>query len=151
MPLGAEAVAVDLFCGAGGLSFGMKSAGVEIAGGIDLDPHCRHPFEENVGAAFHERDISSMESTIVNSLFAEAKIRVLAGCVPCQPYSTYAHKHSARDGRWQLLAKFGAVVKELLPDIVTIENVPQLIHHKIFNDFLRTLAEAGMQIHMLKL
>jgi DNA (cytosine-5)-methyltransferase 1 len=38
---------VDLFCGAGGLAYGLKSAGFEIAVGVDLDPACRHPFETN--------------------------------------------------------------------------------------------------------
>ena len=43
-------VAVDLFCGAGGLSYGMQKAGITIIGGIDIDPACKHPFEENVKA-----------------------------------------------------------------------------------------------------
>ena len=39
-----QPAAVDLFCGAGGLSYGMQQAGITIAGGIDIDLACRHPF-----------------------------------------------------------------------------------------------------------
>lgn len=143
MPIEAGPVAVDLFSGAGGLSFGLKQAGVEVAAGIDLDPHCRHPFEHNVRSDFHEQDISSLDTAFVDSLYPRCGTRVLVGCAPCQPYSTYAHKHSARDQRWRLLGKLGAVVKELRPEIVTIENVPQLKRHSIFNDLLRTLTDSG--------
>ncbi len=41
--------AVDLFCGAGGLSYGMQRAGVRACAGIDIDAACRYPFEANVG------------------------------------------------------------------------------------------------------
>ena len=82
--------AVDLFCGAGGLSFGMQRAGVAIKAGIDIDPACRHPFEINVEATFHKLDAFDIDPEFVASLYAESEIRVLAGCAPCQPYSTYA-------------------------------------------------------------
>ena len=143
MALGAEPVAVDLFSGAGGLSFGLKEAGIKISAGIDLDPHCRHPFEHNVRADFHELDISTLDPAFVDTLYPRGRIRVLAACAPCQPYSTYAHKYSARDQRWRLLGKLGAVVKALRPEIITIENVPQLRRHNVFSEFLATLAASG--------
>ena len=36
-------VAVDFFCGAGGLSYGMQKAGIDIAAGIDIDPELQVP------------------------------------------------------------------------------------------------------------
>ena len=78
-------VAVDLFCGAGGLSYGMQKAGITIIGGIDIDPACKHPFEENVKANFYEYDVSDLTSDFVASLFNEGQTRILAGCAPCQP------------------------------------------------------------------
>ena len=82
--------AVDLFCGAGGLSFGMQRAGVAIAAGIDIDSVCRHPFETNVKAPFLEIDVAELLPSDVASLWYDGAIRVLAGCAPCQPFSTYA-------------------------------------------------------------
>ena len=53
-----QPIAVDLFCGAGGLSYGMKHAGITISAGIDIDPACKHPFEANV--------LTSMRRTSLN-------------------------------------------------------------------------------------
>ena len=135
--------AVDLFCGAGGLSYGMKRAGIPIAAGIDVDPWCRYPFEQNVKAEFHELDIFNIGSEFISSLYPDGNVKILAGCAPCQPYSTYSYKHSPKDRRWQLLDKFGTLVRELQPEIVTMENVPRLRNHEVFRDFLKTLTESG--------
>ena len=70
--------AVDLFCGAGGLSYGMQKAGVTICGGIDVDPACKHLFEENVKADFYQYDVSELTSDFIASLFTEGQVRVLA-------------------------------------------------------------------------
>lgn len=139
--LSAPPVAVDLFCGAGGLSYGMQQAGVTISGGIDLDPSCRHPFETNVKAAFYERDISELSAEFVSSLFPIGQARILAGCAPCQPFSTYTNGSSVRNGQWQLLYKFSEIIKELQPEVVTMENVPQLTKHAVFKDFVSVLEE----------
>lgn len=134
-------VAVDLFCGAGGLSYGMQRSGVRICAGIDVEPSCRHPFESNVGAKFHEKDAVDLTPKFVKSLFTGDGPRVLAGCAPCQPFSCYAH--TSRRGRWTLLDKFGELVKEIKPDVVTMENVPGLLRYRRFSDYVRTLKRAG--------
>ncbi len=136
-------VAVDLFCGAGGLSYGMQKAGITIGGGIDIDPTCKHPFEENVKADFYEYDVSDLTSDFVASLFTEGQVRVLAGCAPCQPFSTYTRGSKARNPQWQLLDKFGEIVRELQPEVVTMENVPRLAKHSVFNDFLSILSSGA--------
>ena len=135
-------VAVDLFCGAGGLSCGLQKAGIDVVAGIDSDSNCKHPFEYNIKARFCHLDIGAMDTQFVAGLFPDQQVRVLAGCAPCQPYSQYAHKHSAKDGRWQLLAKFAEIVDDLRPEIVTMENVPQLQRHSIFQEFIDTLRQA---------
>ena len=140
---GSPPAAVDLFCGAGGLAFGMRKAGIDVIAGIDSDPICRHPFEHNVEAPFFQSDVSTLDANFLEGLFPPSRIKILAGCAPCQPYSQYAHKHSARDQRWQLLAKFSSLVDEMRPDIVTMENVPQLQKHDIFRQFIATLRESG--------
>ena len=136
-------LAVDLFCGAGGLSYGMQRSGIGIVAGLDADPACRHPFSTNVKATFHELDIEAVSPEFVSSIFPDQCVRILAGCAPCQPYSPYAHKNSAKDQRWQLLAKFGELVREIKPDIVTMENVPHLRNHDVFDQFLRDLKDSG--------
>ena len=137
--------AVDLFCGAGGLSYGMQQAGVAISAGIDLDPSCRYPFETNVRAQFHERDITALSPAFVGSLFPSGHPRVLSGCAPCQPFSTYTNGRRRRASQWQLLHKFGETVQELLPEIVTMENVSLLTKHEVFADFVSVLESSGYE------
>jgi DNA (cytosine-5)-methyltransferase 1 len=132
---------VDLFCGAGGLTHGMVRGGLKVTAGIDLDPVCRHPYEaNNPGAIFIERDISQLMASEVKALFAPGSISVLAGCAPCQPFSTYAQRYdSKRDGKWALLNEFQRLIKEVKPDIVTMENVPTVRRYRVFKDFVSTL------------
>lgn len=137
------AVAVDLFCGAGGLSFGMKQAGVAINAGIDLDPACRHPFETNVEANFYKRDVAGLSPEFVSSLFPEGSVRVLAGCAPCQPFSSYATKAGKRKKDWDILSKFANLITAIEPEIVTMENVPQLKSHEVFKEFLNCIDKAN--------
>ena len=133
--------AVDLFCGAGGLSYGMQRAGVRVCAGIDMDAACRYPFEANVGARFYEADAADISPEFVESLFPEDCPSVLAGCAPCQPFSTYS-RHGSGD-RWKLLSKFGDLVDRLRPDVVTMENVPGLMRHPVFERYVETLKRAG--------
>jgi DNA (cytosine-5)-methyltransferase 1 len=138
--------AVDLFCGAAGLSWGLKESGIQIAAGIDLDPACRFPFEQNIGSTFLEQDVAALDADRLKSLFGDAPIRVLAGCAPCQPFSGYTTKRHAIDRRWQLLLEFLRLTKSVLPEIVTVENVPRLIHLPLWEHFVSGLRAVGYKI-----
>lgn len=142
-------VCVDLFCGAGGLTHGLLSAGIDVRAGVDFEEACRHPYEVNhEGIAFHQADVAELKAATVANWFGDAQVRVLAGCAPCQPFSTYALRYQKgqkleNDQRWSLLNHFGRLVKELLPDIVTMENVPTVRRHRVFENFRRTLERLG--------
>lgn len=43
---------VDLFCGIGGLNFGMKSKGLQIKVGYDLHGSCKYAYKTNNSATF---------------------------------------------------------------------------------------------------
>ncbi|MCJ2069324.1 DNA cytosine methyltransferase [Methylobacterium sp. J-030] len=137
---------VDVFCGAGGLSLGLRDAGLTIAAGIDLDPACRYPFEHNIGASFHGRDIMEVSATEVSAMFGEAPIRVLAGCAPCQPFSGYTTKRRESDGRWRLLLEFLRFVELVRPEIITLENVPRLTLLPLWGEFVRALEALGYHV-----
>ena len=134
---------VDLFCGAGGLSYGMTLAGLDVVAGIDIDPACKHPFEFNVGSDFHEKDVSQVKPKWVSSLYPPDSVKILAGCAPCQPFSTYAQRYAEQDGSWELLSKFSSLIEDIRPEIVTMEIVPSLKKHPNFEDFLKTLEDSG--------
>lgn len=138
---------VDLFCGAGGLTYGFKLEGLPVAAGIDLDPTCRYPYETNNGALFVEKNITRLTPDDVNTLFPDCTWRVLAGCAPCQPFSTYSQRYdNKRDGKWSLLYEFSRLVEALRPDVLTMENVSALERHRVFQDFVEILGAIGYSI-----
>lgn len=139
--------AIDLFCGAGGLTHGLISEGVPVVAGIDVDPACRHPFETNNGARFIEEDVSRMKPAALKDLFGDADVRILAGCAPCQPFSTYAQRYdTVGSPRWALLYEFARLVRAVRPDLVTMENVPTVEKHAVYRDFVTSLEECGYRV-----
>ena len=136
---------VDLFCGIGGLSYGMKSAGFDIRAGYDLDWTCQYAYETNTGGKFFFKDVKSVTGNEIKKLYSKRKntIRVLAGCAPCQPFSSYAFKKKEKDSdKYDLLYEFGRLVEEVEPDIVTMENVTQILNFKlkpVLKDFVKKL------------
>ena len=144
----ADVACIDLFCGAGGLTHGLISEGVRVVAGIDVDEACRHPFVANNAAHFINEDVERLALGRLNELFGDAKIRVLAGCAPCQPFSTYAQRYDAVGSpRWGLLYQFGRLIKSTRPDLVTMENVPSVAKHAVFDHFIETLQKMGYHIH----
>lgn len=139
---------VDLFCGAGGLTHGFVLEGLHVVAGIDLDPACRFPYEANNQARFIEHDISKVTVEELNALFGEAELRVLAGCAPCQPFSTYTQRYelNGKDGKWGLLYEFARLAEGARPDVITMENVPTVAKHEVFHDFVDTLKRLGYHV-----
>lgn len=138
---------VDLFCGIGGLSYGMKSQGFKILAGFDLDHTCQYAYEINNEAKFVYKDIKEVTKDDILPLYSKDAIKVLAGCAPCQPFSSYAFKNKTKDpNKYDLLYEFGRLVKEVKPDIVTMENVPAIQKFRLKNvlqDFIEVLKKEG--------
>ena len=138
---------VDLFCGVGGLSCGLSAQGVRVVAGIDVDPACQYPYEANhEGAKFLLRDVSTISGEELNALWSPGVVRLLAGCAPCQPFSSYANTATVDKAKWRLLQEFARLVDESRPDLVTMENVPRLQKAQPFKDFLRALKRGEYQV-----
>ena len=138
---------VDLFCGAGGLTHGLEVAGINVRLGIDTNPACKYPYTENNKASFLLMPIEEATSTDFAEAFGKDSFRLLAGCAPCQPFSTYSKKWSCpSDERWNLLAHFSRLVRESEPHLVTMENVPPLEREDVFADFVTILKDEGFNI-----
>ena len=141
---------VDLFCGIGGLSYGMKSKGFKILAGYDIDKTCQYAYEKNNGAVFHYQDIYKVSAEKISSQYSQNAIKVLAGCAPCQPFSSYAFKNKNKDPKkYSLLYEFGRIVKGTHPDIVTMENVSSITKFKlksVLDDFIKTLEGEGYHV-----
>ena len=139
--------AVDLFCGAGGLTHGLQRAGIDVVAGYDIVESCRHAYEYNNHANFINQSVTELTASELAAHFAGADISLLAGCAPCQPFSTYSRKRNTQnDERSELLGHFGELVRQVKPDYVTMENVPGMKVKSIFHDFIKTLSDAGYYI-----
>lgn len=147
-----DASVVDLFCGIGGLTCGLEKAGLNVVAGIDNDSTCRYAYEENNEARFIEADIAKFSSADVNKLFDGSSIKILVGCAPCQRFSRQTNKYRKRldtstDIRWNLLKSFSKYVEEIRPDIVSMENVPELRKFDVFKEFKNKLEDMGYYIN----
>jgi len=134
--------AIDLFCGIGGLTAGLSLAGIDVVAGIDNDPSCQFAYEANSDARFICKDINLVENDDLLDLYPEDAFKILAGCAPCQPFSRYSSKYrkqGEKDEKWGLIYSFSRLVEGVLPDIVSMENVPNLRNEKVFLDFVDTL------------
>ena len=137
-------VAIDVFCGVGGLTRGLIDAGIQVKKGYDIDPRLKETYEKNnEGVKFYCKNIKDLTGDeILKGLDLKNDYLLVAGCAPCQPFSQI-NKNDKGDERKYLLDEFGRLVKELRPDYILLENVPGLNTRgrRIFDRFLKILEE----------
>jgi DNA (cytosine-5)-methyltransferase 1 len=139
--------AVDLFCGVGGLSLGLRNAGIKIKGGIDFDPACEYPYKKNIRTKFLLEDVSKLSTETVANMYTPGALRLLAGCAPCQPFSTLSRgADNSEDEKWTLLEAFARIIEELKPEFVSMENVPRVVRHGPYKKFLKTLTDLNYHV-----
>lgn len=136
---------VDLFCGVGGLTYGLQKAGIPVVAGIDIDQSCEYAYTHNNNCNFIGKSIEEVTGKEIKALLKGADIKILVGCAPCQPFSSHQKdkKNRAKHKDWRLLYEFARLVQEVRPDIVSMENVPELSKEKVFGDFVGTLKSEG--------
>lgn len=135
--------AVDLFCGAGGLTRGLLDAGIKVRAGVDLDPVCAFPYEtNNEKVRFLQKSVSDLKPGEIQHFYRKGSLRLLAGCAPCQTFSSYnmkARSREQKDQKWFLLREFSRLAQDLQPELVTMENVPGLEDQDVFKEFVQIL------------
>ena len=129
--------AVDLFCGAGGLSLALERAGFNVLVGADRDPWAVRTHDANLpGLAWCGDLADPAEFLATLGVWGIDAVDLVAGGVPCQPFSragssrirdlVHAGERGAHDNRADLWSSFVAVVEALRPRAVLVENVPDL-------------------------
>ena len=139
---------VDLFCGVGGLTCGLEKAGLNVVAGYDLDATCEYAYNHNNNAKFINNDIKDVSGKEIKRILQGYDIKILAGCAPCQPFSRHQKdKYNRKKHKdWKLLYQFVRLVEEVKPQIVSMENVPELVKEQVFMDFINILEEQNYNI-----
>ena len=152
--------AIDLFCGAGGLSLGLRDAGFNVLVGADSNQWAVETHTANLGGLGYVGDLSD-PSELIEQLegWGVTHVELVAGGVPCQPFSRAGQakirelirageRHPA-DPRASLWRSFMEVVEYLQPDAVLVENVPDLPtwdDGAVLSGFLETLGDLGYRV-----
>lgn len=141
---------IDLFCGAGGLSYGFEKAGFNVLLGIDNDAKALETFERNhSGSKSICGDITQItyEKDIV-PLLGDKKIDVIIGGPPCQGFSLSGPRNF-NDPRNKLYLSYIRLVKEIQPKAFVIENVPGLVglfNGEVKDSIIKAFSEMGYEV-----
>lgn len=118
--------AIDLFCGAGGLSEGFRQAGFHVLAGQDFDDQAgatfaaTHPEAKFIGGPI--QDVTPQQ-LLKAAGKKRGEIDVIVGGPPCQGYSVYNHQRGANDPRAGLFREYLRIVKGIQPRWLVMENV----------------------------
>lgn len=160
---------LDVFCGCGGLSCGFEVVGrmvpsYRLAGAADIDPWAITTYERNLPIRPGSVDLAqaTTTATALDEFVGTLNLRagaplVLVGGPPCQGFSAHRKKDGKpNDARNDLVRAYARLALHLQPEIVVLENVPEVLaakHWYQIEYFMNSLAEAGYhlraQIHNL--
>ncbi|NVO33097.1 DNA cytosine methyltransferase [Hymenobacter lapidiphilus] len=144
--------AIDLFCGCGGLTEGLRNAGYEVIGAVDNEPIAVKSYRINHPDVYvWEADIKTMEGGEVRRKLKlkVGELDLLAGCPPCQGFSRLTTRNGSIDtgklrrSKNELLFEFLRFVKALRPKAIMLENVPGLYDDSRLRRFLKSLGKLG--------
>ncbi|HDR9180461.1 TPA: DNA cytosine methyltransferase [Burkholderia cepacia] len=144
--------AIDLFSGCGGLSRGLKDAGFDVLGAVEIDGKARETYSLNhadiplVGDDI--RKVSARQ-LLTRCGLRKGELDLLAGCPPCQGFSTLRVRNgklAATDSRNDLIDEFARLALGLRPKMIMMENVPALARYDKFGKFVADLKANGYNI-----
>lgn len=141
--------AIDLFCGAGGLTQGLRNAGFRVVGAIDCDELAVDSYLLNhPGTQVWREDITELppEEMMAELSLEKEELDLLAGCPPCQGFSsmrTRNGKLDVADPDNELVFEFLRYARALRPRALMMENVPALRDDPRMERIRRTLRGLG--------
>ena len=146
--------AIDLFCGAGGLSEGFRQAGFRILAGNDNDQFAVETFRsshaESAVLPGPIEDLHARDFLRVSSL-KKGDLDCLIGGPPCQAFSVYNHQRGLHDKRSGLFREYLRIVEGLMPKWVVMENVTGIMSAgdgQAVDHIVRGLGKLGYAVEM---
>ncbi|MBU0767365.1 DNA cytosine methyltransferase [Patescibacteria group bacterium] len=146
--------AVDFFCSGGGMTCGLRQAGIDVIAGIDNDPSCKDTYEgNNPGSEFLHEDVFDLKEQDLEKRLDLKKNDdnlILIGCSPCQYWSIIRTNKSKSTKSKNLLIEFNRFVDYFNPGYVLVENVPGILTRKDksgLDNFIASLGQKGFKVH----
>ena len=119
--------ALDLFCGAGGLTRGLVESGFKVVAAVDKWEPAVHSYDANFpDHPVWKEDVVRLDRTRLRKLALSEPVDLVAGSPPCQGFSIQRIGKD-EDDRNDLVLAFGRLVRELAPSMFLMENVPGLL------------------------
>ncbi len=143
--------AIDLFCGGGGLTVGLKQANFKVIAGVEIDAYATDTYRSNhPDIKIFKKNITDISGKDIINETGVKQIDLLTGCPPCQGFSSLTYKHKKNDNRNNLIFEILRLAKELKPRIIMLENVSGLARGKkaetIFKKFVTDIKALGYYI-----
>ena len=141
--------AIDFFCGGGGMTCGLRQAGIDVIAGVDIDKEAKETYEfNNKGTVFIDKDIRRVHTDYFERNFNLSRNDdnlILVGCSPCQFYSIINTDKNSSLKTKDLLRNFARFIEYYRPGYVLVENVPGILTNKqsIWPSFKKKLEELG--------
>jgi DNA (cytosine-5)-methyltransferase 1 len=142
-------IAIDFFCGGGGMTYGLIQAGIKVLAGVDFDLNCKDTYTvNNPDSDFIHCDINKLPLDFFEKKYNISKNSnklILVGCSPCQYYSVIrSDKKKSKKSR-NLLLRFQKFIEYYNPGYILVENVPGIVTNKdsVLPKFLKFLKFAG--------
>lgn len=142
--------AADIFSGCGGLSLGLERSGMRVCVAVDNDATVRETYEINHrGAKMIVSDVRTVAGNDLLKRTPARRLDVLAGCAPCQGFSSLTSKHRREDPRNLLVLELARLVRETDPAVVIMENVPGIARRGrgLLEEFIRQLKTLGYYVN----
>ena len=145
--------AIDLFSGCGGMTEGLFQAGFHVVAAVEIDRYAAQTYRANNdqrGVYLFEEDIREVNIKTIQDMLDGEPLHLLAGCPPCQGFSTIRKKNKKRpkkDVRNKLIWEFIRFVEELMPITIMLENVPALAEYTEFRKAVLKLKRLGYEPH----
>jgi DNA (cytosine-5)-methyltransferase 1 len=141
-----QPTAIDLFAGGGGLSVGLKNAGFRVVAAVELDRDAIATYSANhTEVTAFPGDIRLISGEDLLKANDGAPVDLIAGCPPCQGFTSLTAKWQRDDPRNDLILEMQRLVEELKPRAVMLENVPGLARKgkQHLDDFIAKLKGLG--------
>ena len=143
-------IAIDIFSGAGGLTVGLKRAGFRVVSGVEIEPHSFSTYKANhPEVRCLKQDVRTVSGAALLELAGTDRIDLLAGCPPCQGFTSLTAKYKGKkDPRNELVLEMARLAAEIRPRAIMMENVPGLTKQgRPHCDLLRSqLQELGYRL-----